>query len=894
MVCLALIMVLTVGVSASACPATCRCRNYARDSLQKNSLYYTSVSCEGFVENITSTLDNATKDLEVSHLNEMELVELLNDLTGFTYLDDLTITKSEIDKLNASAGGLEGIVTLSLIDDCLESLPDLFLNLPDLQVLDLSNNGIRVIEQESFRTLGKLEVLNLSANSLTSIDASGFSGLNVLKCLDLSRNNLTALHDRVLRPVSSLQYLNLSNNRLEVLNEACFAGLIMLQQLDVSWNRLARVAPGSLHLPSLARLLLAGNPQLGRSREAAVLVGTGRRLQTVDASRTGLKQVPTALTHSIRTLRLAGNSIRTVNCGDLDSYPLLQLLDFTSNRLEGIEEDALGRLDSLAVLYLTDNNIHEIPKSLPEKLKVLRLERNNIERVSGKDLLGLSALEVLLLGDNKIRIVDEAAFSRLVSLVALDMSRNPIAVLQPGALAGPAALQVLRLSSIQIISPAEEVSFPLSAPEHLITLDLSESPGLARQLLADTAALAASRELQELDLSRTNLESIRTDLLHYLPQLRVLHIGDNRLNCSQLEWLAAWMRRQDEPEYGDILCANPPDLRGSPLIDLQDVEISPIRAINQGERHPDNETINLHRGNDTDALQISSNFTGQYTTDSANYVSTVKSVTLPMDAGTKNVTKDDDNSFEHTNEIDKNIASAGKSETRKKGTKKQITNEVIMTGENIESESIAAIHMTTILSLNNDRISTSTIYETTTANTRPIRKDGINEVGKVAITETTASPLRRAAIARMSFEALKNANDSGKSRSNKPDHSLPTVADTSANLFIVSDGRKIINPLGATENYNTPNDFITDEHAIDFNVTEIVSTGEMSMYTNNKDDRSAFLHPGMLILAAGIMGAAAALAMLAARFTRRRRNSSTFLGHEDIEVNSLPSVTELW
>ncbi|KAJ8921951.1 hypothetical protein NQ315_008585 [Exocentrus adspersus] len=566
---LVLIMTLTVGVStAMLCPGTCTCKHYLGDDLEKNTAtYYTSVSCSAYVENVTSSLENTTRYLQLNNFNREELELVLSDLTEMEnqlpYLNTLSIINSEIENLNSTLDNFQRIRTLSLGGNHVKSAPELFLNLTNLQSLDLSLNEIKVLELELFRTLKTLEVLNLSANSLTKINRGNFSGLNNLKCLDLSRNNLTVIDNQALTPFPLLQYLNLSSNRLEVLNEACFSSLIKLQQLDVSWNRLARVAPGSLQLPSLARLLLAGNPQLGRSREASVFVGTGHRLQTVDASRTGLKQVPAALTHSIRTLRLAGNSIRTINCGDLDSYPLLQLLDFTSNDLESVEEDALGRLDCLSVLYLTDNNIHEIPRSLPEELKVLHLEHNNIERVSIGDLQGLSGLEVLLLNDNKIRAVDGAAFSQLVSLVTLDLSRNPVSILQPGCLEGPMALQVLRLSSIGIISPAEEVSFPLSAPEHLITLDLSDSPGLARQLLADTAALAASRELQELDLSRTGIQFIRYDLLHYLPQLRVLHVKGNSLNCSQLEWLASWMRRQDEPEYRDIVCASPPRSLGN-------------------------------------------------------------------------------------------------------------------------------------------------------------------------------------------------------------------------------------------------------------------------------------------------------------------------------------------
>lgn len=119
-----------------------------------------------------------------------------------------------------------------------------------------------------------------------------------------------------------------------------------------------------------------------------------------------------------------------------------------------------------------------------------------------------------------------------------------------------------------------------------------------------------------------------------------------------------------------------------------------------------------------------------------------------------------------------------------------------------------------------------------------------------------------------------NANET-KSEDKKLDNNF--IAQISRNLFVE---RK----FKMADNDEVPIDSLGE-----------VSTGEMSMFTKNKqiDDASFLLHPGMLILAFGIMGAAAALAMLAAKFTRKRRNSS-ISREEDIEVNSLPSVTELW
>ncbi|GJQ77739.1 hypothetical protein Trydic_g12852 [Trypoxylus dichotomus] len=575
---LVLVMVSTIVTSAIAteeydCPEQCSCepvRRYAPPSPEKEKVFVHARCRMPF--NLTE-LPNSAEKITFEHPTSIDLEEFLDDLdASFGLLPALTALDFANCSFNTSnvTFNAERITHLSLRSGDLSSTPE--FRLAKLETLDLSNNRIRTFEYAPYRTLGNLQVLNLSANGAYSVKDGYFEGLTNLKCLDLSNNKFSVLTDEVLLPLSNLQYLNLSNNRLEILNEACFSSLLRLQQLDVSWNRLAKVVPGNLELPSLARLLLAGNPKLGNSRKPTLLVGTGRRLQTVDASRTGLRQVPAALTHSIRVLRLAGNSIKSVNCGDLDTYPLLQVLDFASNELKQIEDDALGRLDSLTVLYLTDNRLPGIPKSLPEKLKVLHLERNKIKTIQSADLQNLNQLEVLLLCDNKITTIEENSFNHLLSLVSLDLSRNPINILPPGLLTTSGKLEILKLSGIPASPQLGEAAFPLASTEYLIVLDLSKSPGLAHQLLGDTAALMAARELQELDLADTDIEFIRPDLLHYLSQLRLLHLQGNPLNCSNLYWLAVWMRKQDEEEYAKVSCVSPAELWSIPLVDLQEME----------------------------------------------------------------------------------------------------------------------------------------------------------------------------------------------------------------------------------------------------------------------------------------------------------------------------------
>ncbi|XP_022130624.2 toll-like receptor 3 [Pieris rapae] len=411
----------------------------------------------------------------------------------------------------------------------------------NLRELNLSLNRLQFISKDLFSNYTNLRVLILNKNSINKISAESFVGLTKLEKLDLSENNLTKL-ENIFTPLKSLQHLNLSRNNIEFILENYFNNWL-LQHLDVSHNNLRKLAPGALQLlPNLARLLLTDNPHLGITQlDTQLLVGTGRRLQQIDASRTGLYQVPEAFTHSVRFLSLVGNHISSIRCGDLDSYPLLQSLDFSNNKIKSIEEDSLGRLEMLLFLNLNTNSLIVVPKSLPDELKYLSINNNMIKNLTSADFKSLPNLRILLLKSNKILYIQDHVFDDLLSLEILDLSNNPLQMLSPSTFDGPLSLRDLRLCYLNISVPAKDGSFPMSSPESVQMLHLQSSPGLARQFLADSAALAAFSHLQYLDLRMNNLRNIRNDLLFYLVQLKTLRLHGNKINCSAELWLSDWM-----------------------------------------------------------------------------------------------------------------------------------------------------------------------------------------------------------------------------------------------------------------------------------------------------------------------------------------------------------------
>ncbi|KAH0946665.1 hypothetical protein HN011_009856 [Eciton burchellii] len=605
------LVLLALMASGSACPDLCEC--HQSDTGKGDASALSDVTCRGRVPGLSEipagarslSVDSAEGPDVVVFLDELDATELVNDLgmldaadnlrttndtsvTNDTSLEDATrampylvefaVTNCSLVSLNASWAGLERLRSLNLSCNNLVRIRDVTaihtMNLSDLTRLDLSGNSLSEISDGSFRTLVALVRLNLCRNAIGTVDENAFRGLDRLESLDLSDNRLADLPDSALAPLYTLQKLDLSGNQLQVLGARWFESLDRLRELDISRNGLARAASGTLQpLSGLSVLRLAENPL--KERDVSLLLGTGRRLETVDASRTGLARVPAALTRSVRALRLAGNRLTTIRSGDLDSYPLLRMLDIADNRLMDIENDALGRLEVLQELDLSGNVLSRIPGSLPSSLTMLKLQRNAITALKLDDLNGLYNLRSLMLNNNDINEIEVGALGQLPLLAELDLSDNPIKALSANTLSGPSNLAKLRMSGLTSLQRHQEeqsdMAFPVPTPERLTTLDVSRSPVLAGQLLADDAALSACKSLTELNLAATNISTVRSDLAYMLPQLRVFRLAGNEWNCTEdLYWLGEWIRqhRESNRHQRPARCSSPLRLAGLVLHEL--------------------------------------------------------------------------------------------------------------------------------------------------------------------------------------------------------------------------------------------------------------------------------------------------------------------------------------
>ncbi|XP_014215884.1 insulin-like growth factor-binding protein complex acid labile subunit [Copidosoma floridanum] len=262
-------------------------------------------------------------DLSRCHLNVLpedafvglpELLELrLSDNPSLVYctrskcLRHEKLKKLDVSRCNLDRPGLQRLPSLThakLSGNSISMLPDrvfsnrklthLFLdsnrleylnksvlvNLPALEVLDLSASGLKHVPTGAFVKNPRLQFLNLSGNWLTDfpklgasiarldlsdnsigkMDNDSLEGMPRLRRLDLSANNLERMPQNLVS--DSLMDWGLGENRIRTLDNVSFTGLPNLERLDLSSNLLVQgLHPGLFYKNALLKKLhLHGNP----------------------------------------------------------------------------------------------------------------------------------------------------------------------------------------------------------------------------------------------------------------------------------------------------------------------------------------------------------------------------------------------------------------------------------------------------------------------------------------------------------------------------------------------------------------------------------------------------------------------------------------------------------
>ncbi|XP_036288716.1 toll-like receptor 4 [Pipistrellus kuhlii] len=210
------------------------------------------------------------------------------------------------------------------------------LNLRNLEILDLSRNGLSFKTCCSYRDFGttRLKHLDLSFNSIITM-TSNFVGLEQLEHLDFQHSTLRqASTFSVFLSLKNLLYLDISYSDIKIVFQGIFDGLISLQVLKMAGNSFQ-----DAFLPNIFRDLT--------------------QLTVLDLSQCQLEQVSPEAFGSLLRLQVLNMSHNHLLSLDMLPYKNLSLwlLDYSFNRIVAANGQELHHIPSnVTSLNLTQND----------------------------------------------------------------------------------------------------------------------------------------------------------------------------------------------------------------------------------------------------------------------------------------------------------------------------------------------------------------------------------------------------------------------------------------------------------------------------------------------------------------------------------------------------------
>ena len=233
----------------------------------------------------------------------------------------------------------------------------------------------------------------------------------------------------------------------------------------------------------------------------------------------------------LESLNLSNNRLTYIERAVFEGLEKLIDLDLSRNELTWLPEEVFLELRNLENLDLSRNRIEELDGNAfrlivdrPHPLTSLDLSHNRIETLPYFAFEDLWKLKSLRLNDNRIKgEVSEYAFSGLLDLIELNLSRNELTGLAENRFSESKRMESLWLYSNDIASVHSNAFAGLSALRAL-SLSRNELAELPESVFSELSSL------ENLWLYRNRLTDLPAGLFSGLSELRTLSLSGNQLD----------------------------------------------------------------------------------------------------------------------------------------------------------------------------------------------------------------------------------------------------------------------------------------------------------------------------------------------------------------------------
>lgn len=388
----------------------------------------------------------------------------------------------------------------------------------------LCNNELKTkskLKSKGFSHLVQLNELALEFCKFGKLQADFFAGLSGLRNLSIRTFNINwpslslEIDVGMFEQLKNLVRLDLSTNNIWSLPEGIFCSLPNLKYLNISGNRLQEIN----ELGFRERAHEGGEEPMMLASKKSILPTLGTFTSTMSSS--DGKKVSPACAIDLEVLDISHNHFVNLPHNGFGILKRLRLLKINNNEISMLNDKALAGLRALTIVDLSSNKIVALPSELfkdpSPSLQEIHLQNNSISVLSPGLFSNLVQLQALDLSINQLTSswINKSTFKGLIRLVLLDISSNKITKLEPEMFSDLYTLQILNLRNNQ-----------------LETID------------ADT--FTSMSNLHKLLLSHNKIKFLNAYSLNGLSVLSLLSIDNNALtgvhpeafrNCSSLQIL---------------------------------------------------------------------------------------------------------------------------------------------------------------------------------------------------------------------------------------------------------------------------------------------------------------------------------------------------------------------
>ncbi|XP_023780851.1 toll-like receptor 3 isoform X1 [Cyanistes caeruleus] len=427
----------------------------------------------------TELSNTAIQNLSLSHVKLSYIGKSTFQGLQGTNLTILNLSQNSLSVIeNDSFQWLSSLQYLNLKLNKINLSSRLFYGLSSLKYLNLINSLTGKIEDFSFHWLYHLEYLIMDYNNFPGITANMFTGLNNLKYLSLCNCNinLQRITNKTFLSLanSSLQVLNLTKTRISTIESGAFSSLGHLKILHLGLNEINQQLTGHEFkgLDNLQDIYLSYNKNLTLQSESFIFVPSLRKLM----------------------LRKVGCSNLALSPSPFHPLRNLTVLDISNNNIANIKEDLFDGLDKLDILDLQHNNLarlwkHANPggpvlflKGLPN-LQILNLKSNGLDEIPVQVFKGLFQLKLLDLGSNNLNLLPATLFDDQASLNSLNLQKNLITSVEEKVFGPPfRSLRKLEMDSNPFDCTCESIAWFAD----WLNETQADIPGLRSQYICNT------------------------------------------------------------------------------------------------------------------------------------------------------------------------------------------------------------------------------------------------------------------------------------------------------------------------------------------------------------------------------------------------------------------------